>query len=48
MDQALDCYVTYKETIEKTMKTAPPFKEIVYQLFGETPANTLSDLSENL
>jgi LmbE family N-acetylglucosaminyl deacetylase len=48
MDKALNCYVTYKETIEKTMKTAPPFKEIVFQLFDETPDRTLSDITEGL
>ncbi len=48
MDKALNCYVTYRETIEKTMKTAPPFKEIVFQLFDETPNGTLSDIAEGL
>jgi N-acetylglucosamine malate deacetylase 2 len=48
MDRALDCYVTYKETIEKTIKTAPPFREIVFQLFDETPSCALTDLADGL
>ena len=48
MDRALDCYVTYKETIDKTMKTAPAFKEIVFQLFDEQPENLLTDITEGL
>lgn len=48
MDRALECYVTYKETIEKTMKTAPPFKEIVFQLFNESPRNVLNNVTDGL
>lgn len=48
MDRALDCYVTYKETIEKTMKTAPPFKEIVFQLFGESPNHIYENVTDGL
>jgi len=48
MHEALDCYVTYKETIERTIKTAPPFKEIVFQLFGETHDRIFRCVSEGL
>lgn len=48
MDQALDCYVTYQETIQKTIKTAPPFTEIVFQLFGESPKSVLIHLTDGL
>lgn len=48
MDMALDCYVTYKATIDKTIKTALPFKEIVFQLFDESPTYILDDITQGL
>lgn len=48
MDRALDCYVTYKETIEKTIKTVPPFHEIVFQLYNENPKEVLKNVTDGL
>jgi LmbE family N-acetylglucosaminyl deacetylase/CheY-like chemotaxis protein len=48
MDKALDCYLTYQETIQKTMRTAPPFEEVVFELFDEKPNMVYSDICEGL
>lgn len=48
MDRALDCYHSYQETIRKTMKTAPPFDEVVFELFDEDPGYVLSDVFQAL
>lgn len=48
MDRALECYQTYQETIQRTMKTAPPFKEVVFELFDEIPGYVLTDICQVL
>jgi LmbE family N-acetylglucosaminyl deacetylase len=47
--EALDCYVTFQETIEKTgIKDFTREKEIVFEIFQENHDPPLSDLFESL
>ena len=47
--EALDCYVTFRETIEKTgIKDSVREKEIVFEIFRENYDPPLSDLFERI
>jgi LmbE family N-acetylglucosaminyl deacetylase len=48
MQQALACYTTYQDTIRKTVGTAPPMKEVVYELFGEHFNPPLQDITDQV
>jgi len=48
MEKALVCYRTYQETISKTIGTAPPMQEVVFELFGESFEHPLRDITDQL
>ncbi|NNC95182.1 MAG: PIG-L family deacetylase [Chitinophagales bacterium] len=48
MNEALDCYITYAEVIENSIRKSPPFYKAHFELFDEEYQTPLSNLNLDL